>query len=175
MRYQGRNVYDVNGYPTVCWKEHPASPGRDYHAYVHRIVAYEAWGDKIVGHHVHHIDGDKWNWSADNLELVTPAEHIYKHKGYPVTLVCGVCDNTFVVNKSDSDTARYCSNPCRGRASERIDWPPTEVLVDMVAETNWSAVGRTLGVSDNAVRKRVKNHWRVADPARRLPVTETSM
>jgi hypothetical protein len=37
-------------------------------------------------------------------------------------------------------------------------WPETAELVKMVENTNYSAVGRALGVSDVAVRKRIKNH-----------------
>lgn len=38
----------------------------------------------------------------------------------------------------------------------KIVWPSHEVLAKMVAESNYSAVGRVLGVSDNAIRKRLK-------------------
>lgn len=47
---------------------------------------------------------------------------------------------------------------CYAKSQEVIEWPPIEVLIAMVAKSNYSAVGRELGVSDNAVRKRIKNH-----------------
>ena len=37
----------------------------------------------------------------------------------------------------------------------KIDWPSHSELTDMVASSSYSAVGRALGVSDNAVRKRL--------------------
>ena len=37
-----------------------------------------------------------------------------------------------------------------------FDW--ADALVMMVTESNYSVVGRLLGVSDTAVRKRIKNH-----------------
>ena len=45
-----------------------------------------------------------------------------------------------------------------------IDWPETDVLAQMVRDTNASQVGRALGVSDNAVRKRLmtRGSWPVA-------------
>ena len=42
--------------------------------------------------------------------------------------------------------------------AEKIDWPDSQTLKQMVQESNYSAVGRKLGVSDNAVRKRLKKH-----------------
>jgi hypothetical protein len=48
--------------------------------------------------------------------------------------------------------------PCHSKAREKIMWPDTAELVKMVENTNYSAVGRALGVSNIAVRKRIKNH-----------------
>lgn len=38
----------------------------------------------------------------------------------------------------------------------KIDWPPLDVVRLMVQRDGYSATGRTLGVSDNAVRKHIK-------------------
>lgn len=40
----------------------------------------------------------------------------------------------------------------------KIDWPPTSELIEMLERSNYTAIGRVLGVSDNAIRKRIKNH-----------------
>lgn len=40
----------------------------------------------------------------------------------------------------------------------KIEWPSHDVLTQMVYDSNYSEVGRQLGVSDNAVRKRLKTH-----------------
>lgn len=60
-----------------------------------------------------------------------------------------------------SNRAKRCM-PCdtlvrKGRATgrEKINWPSDEDLANMVTNSNYSAVGRALGVSDNAVRKRL--------------------
>ena len=47
---------------------------------------------------------------------------------------------------------------CARRSMEKISWPPSEKLIKMVADTNYSKVAKALGVSDNSVRKRVRNH-----------------
>ena len=63
---------------------------------------------------------------------------------------------------------RYCSRRCGTHApkrgdrlsTRRVERPPYEQLVAEVAATGWSAVGRKYGVSDNAVRKWVRNYER---------------
>lgn len=47
---------------------------------------------------------------------------------------------------------------CYKKTLERIEWPSIDELLTMVVGSSYSAVGRFLGVSDNAVRKRIKNH-----------------
>lgn len=76
----------------------------------------------------------------------------------PLTLntkTCPICEMSF---ETKVKTQTYCSTECVSRSQEKIDWPNHEVLTKMVEDTNFSAVGRQLGVSDNAVRKRLKQH-----------------
>jgi len=40
----------------------------------------------------------------------------------------------------------------------KIKWPPLNELLKMIEESNYSVVARKLGVSDNAIRKHIKNH-----------------
>jgi hypothetical protein len=47
---------------------------------------------------------------------------------------------------------------CQSATQEKIEWPPTEELLKMLETLPYLEVGRRLGVSDNAVRKRIKNH-----------------
>lgn len=41
----------------------------------------------------------------------------------------------------------------------KIDWPPVEVILDMLSTMSYVSVGRELGVSDNAIRKHLANHF----------------
>lgn len=40
----------------------------------------------------------------------------------------------------------------------KIDWPSTRDLLKRLSTSNYSRLGRELGVTDNAIRKRIKNH-----------------
>jgi hypothetical protein len=50
--------------------------------------------------------------------------------------------------------------PCAGkhRANFKIDWPSCEELRQRLDESNYSALGRELGVSDNAIKKHLRVH-----------------
>jgi len=57
----------------------------------------------------------------------------------------------------------YCSNRCKSCSAKKcnktkIDWPTTDKLKLMVNESNYTQVAKSLGVSDNAIRKRIRNH-----------------
>jgi hypothetical protein len=77
-------------------------------------------------------------------------------------------DLTEAKRSKKSYTCCVCGSACSngagkcwgcGRTSrERIEWPPVEELQELVRETSFVKVGKDLGVSDNAVRKRIKNH-----------------
>ena len=54
-------------------------PKRKPTAYLHRAVWIRHHGDIPDGYHVHHKDGDRANNQIENLELLTPKEHIHHH------------------------------------------------------------------------------------------------
>lgn len=46
----------------------------------HHLMAYAWPGARPQGYEIDHLNGDKLNWSADNLEYVTPEENIRRAK-----------------------------------------------------------------------------------------------
>jgi hypothetical protein len=78
-RWKGGRRVDKDGY-ILIWQ--PPHPNSDYHGYVreHRLVA-----EKIIGRYlakeeiVHHIDGNKQNNLAENLEVFANGSEHQKH------------------------------------------------------------------------------------------------
>lgn len=127
-----------------------------------------SWLDKPVPLELDHINGDHNDNRIENLRLLCPNCHAqtdnyrgraikstkYEHlRRYKDPTYCLDCYK--VIN----DKAQRCKS-CAGKEREptKISWPPTEELKLMLLESSYCAVAKTLGVSDNAVRKRVKNH-----------------
>lgn len=57
-------------------KVHPVVNGKNVQTYLHHIVALAFLGPKPDGYEVNHIDGDKGNAEASNLEYVTHLENM---------------------------------------------------------------------------------------------------
>jgi hypothetical protein len=55
-----------------------------------------------------------------------------------------------------SSKSKTCNN-CRIRET-KINWPSVSELKSMVKKSSYVGVGKILGVSDNAIRKRIRNH-----------------
>ena len=56
--------------------------------------------------------------------------------------------------KENSTGSERCK-PCAGKVRQgtKIDWPSKQELLDRLEVSNYSRLGRELGVSDNAIRK----------------------
>lgn len=61
-------------------------------------------------------------------------------------------------NNKISKASKRCKSCASKLQPTKINWPPIEKLIEMVEESNYSATGRALGVSDNAIRKHIKKH-----------------
>jgi len=70
---------DHRGYAMVTLYNGPMIKHR-HHRYVHVLVAENYLGPRPLGHEVNHIDHDKGNNSAENLEWLTHLENISKAK-----------------------------------------------------------------------------------------------
>jgi len=93
-----------------------------------------------------------------NIDEIDPARHPFpeliaaSHVAPAVKSFCKDCGKRVAVK------AIRCKE-CSFKYREKIDWPETEeILNDIRNGISFRAMGRKLGVSDNAVRKRLKNH-----------------
>jgi hypothetical protein len=115
-------------------------------------------------------DGGKYE--IGNAYAVCPNHHAEITRGWIV--VEKIDDKTLrIVKRAIPRIDKFCfcgakifrtstsCHKCANRKTKRktkIKWPNTDILQRMVEETSYLAVGKKLGVSDNAVRKRIKTH-----------------
>lgn len=74
--YDGHKVYIDGKYPAIYLNN------KNYH--LHRYVWEQANGPIPKNMVIHHKDFNRGNWSLDNLEMLTRAEHIKRHKINPI-------------------------------------------------------------------------------------------
>lgn len=106
-----------------------------------------------------HIDGNHNNNYLENLRLICPN--------------CHSQTPTFTGRNVNPGQKRLNANKCSCGASissysvtcrkcmvrrTKINWPPYEEVLRLVTDSSLSAVGRELGVSDNAVKKWLRAH-----------------
>jgi len=137
----------------------------------------ELWNGRRMSLILDHINGVRDDHRYDNLRIICPncAATLDTHCGRKNRLVaperaCLLCGEDF---EPRFDTQRYCSRTCGTRAPRsnrgvanlamrRVERPPYDQLLDEIATAGYSAVGRRYGVSDNAIRKWVRQYEREA-------------
>lgn len=65
---------------------------------------------------------------------------------------CKYCGKLTLINQ------KYCSLNCSCKDRQVINWPTITELKQLVLSYGYSKTGRLLGVSDNAIRKRIKRN-----------------
>lgn len=102
-----------------------------------------------------HIDGDNSNNELSNLRILCPNCHAqtetYKGKNMKLRSPVNRCIDC---GKEIGKLAKKCKS-CSKSSFQKIDWPEIVELKKLVADQGYSKTGRSLGVSDNAVRKHI--------------------
>lgn len=139
----------------------------------------EEWRGRHMSLILDHVNGVPNDHRLENLRIVCPncAATLDTHCGRnplrPAPRECVACARQF---NPSYPQHRYCSIKCAGVANGRlkagaprperrkVERPSHEILVRELAESNYSAVGRKYGVSDNAVRKWMRAYERERPP-----------
>lgn len=128
------------------------------------------WNDKPLTLQLDHINGVHNDHRRENLRLLCANCHSQ------TSTFAGRSRQGGRVRAIEPPTCPHCSTSVRRRAKkcptcnnwlgtpaipprrpEKITWPADVVLVAMVRKSSLLATGRALGVSDNAVRKRLRS------------------
>ena len=136
----------------------------------------ELWRGRRMSLILDHVNGEATDNRLENLRIVcancaaTLDTHCGKALHHPRTAqLCQGCGELFVPR---SRGQRYCTRGCFTRTKTGVPRPDRRVvarppLAQLLAEieaSSWSAVGRKYGVSDNAVRKWVRQYRRERAP-----------
>lgn len=74
--YNGHKVYIDGKYPAIYLNN------KNYH--LHRYVWEQTYGPIPKNMVIHHKDFNRGNWDLKNLEMLTRAEHLKRHKINPI-------------------------------------------------------------------------------------------
>jgi hypothetical protein len=137
------------------------------------------WLNQPIPLELEHIDGNHANNLLENLTLLCPNCHAqtptYRGRNRKLAGVAHLADARGLNPRSKEKNLEAGSNPvtrtceCGAKTMGKqckhcfnlkrlpqINWPPLEELLDRLSKSNYSRLGRELGVSDNAIRKHIK-------------------
>jgi hypothetical protein len=133
-------------------------------AYECVVCGLSEWLGDPLSLHLDHINGDNRDNRIENLRLLCPNCHSQTDtycgknvKKANAGEICS-CGNNKLKRSKVCLTCETLHRKGRllGR-NEKIEWPSDDELLKMVETTSFLATGSRLGVSDNAVRKRLRN------------------
>lgn len=116
------------------------------------------WQDKKLTLQLHHINGSHTDNRIDNLQILCPNCHSQtknfgtrniKHKIINIKQ----CSCGKIIHKT-SISCQGCNNK---KHKTKINWPSVEYIVKQLKIRPFIDLAQELGVSDNAIRKHLKN------------------
>lgn len=145
------------------------------------------WNGLAIPLELEHINGVRTDNRLENLTLLCPNCHAqtdtYRGKNIKIRASVGMVyedplkgsaacsvgvrippgvpkkNRCYDCTKPISETATRCRRCAQRDKDTKIEWPTTDWLKEQVANgESYCSLSRKLGVTDNAIRKRIKNH-----------------
>lgn len=129
------------------------------------------WLEQPIALELEHINGNHFDNTLSNLTILCPNCHAqtetYRGKNKPykekkahprITTIKKTCGDCGVVVYRKSKRCKLCASKHPNKAITKIEWPSIEDLKNMLSKSNYSQVGKQLGVSDSAIRKHIIRH-----------------
>lgn len=127
----------------------------------HMCNIVDTWNGNPISLHLDHINGVNNDNRLENLRFLCPNCHSQTNSycGKNIAGKLTVEHRCIDCNIQVANGSTRCK-PCasKHKNSTKIVWPKTSILVQLVEEHGYAETGRKLGVSDNAVKKRIRNH-----------------
>jgi hypothetical protein len=124
------------------------------------VCGLSSWNGKPIPLELDHINGNNKDNRLENLRVLCCNCHAQtstwrgrKIKKPERSYLCQTCYKNQVSRINLS-----CKSCAAKNRKKKIDWPSTKELIALVEKTNYRQAGIILGVTDNAIRKRIQNH-----------------
>jgi len=116
------------------------------------------WNGNLLSLQMDHINGVSNDNRIENLCILCPNCHSQTKTYAGKSLSKGdvKCIDCNILISKKSKRCKSCATKYRENKNTKIIWPKIEDLLSMLKNSNFIQVALKLGVSDNAIRKRIK-------------------
>jgi hypothetical protein len=133
-----------------------------HHKCYNENCGINSWLGKDLSLQLDHINGDHFDHRIENLRLLCPNCHSQTETfaGRNIKKTKTSIKNTCQCGREkhfQSKTCATCFNKTKLDKLTKIVWPSNDELLLMIEQSNTLQVSKKLGVSSNAIKKRLKN------------------